>query len=133
MERTYRNQVYRYVRKVGGRKFQGRVWIDDETGHQNLGTYDTESKAWEAVLRFIRYNELPAHILPKYVRRAPGGELFMSRCRKRGKMIVLGPFLAPLEAHWAMIDLLRAKFPYVPRPWRVRAYGRRKGFPAGKG
>lgn len=120
---------YQYVRKVGGRKYQARLWVGGRLdGHSvNLGLYDTDAEAYRAVRRvlsrlrapgtpspldiwaamkpLIEEGVLPAHLLPKYAHRRPDG-LFGGRVRKGGALVTVGPFADPAEATAAILEIL---------------------------
>lgn len=120
---------YQYVRKVGGRKYQARLWVGGRLdGHSvNLGLYDTDAEAYRAVRRvlsrlcapgtpspldiwaamkpLIEEGVLPAHLLPKYAHRRPDG-LFGGRVRKGGELVAVGPFADPAEATAAILEIL---------------------------
>lgn len=66
-----RETEYKFVRRCSA-KYQARVWCPLPIGSVNLGLYEEESAAWDAVRRWLRAGadpcrHLPAGILPKWV------------------------------------------------------------------
>lgn len=103
--RCPRTSVYKYVRRRLG-KFQGLIyhrslhngfpeWI-------NLGLYDSEREAWEAVRHYVRTGERPVHLLPKYIRRTAAGK-YVGAVRCKGMApVVIDPKPTPKAADKAM-------------------------------
>lgn len=95
-----------YVRKVGGRKYQARVWLPAPLGSVNLGLYDDEAPAWRAVRAWIAAGAdpcrgLPPGVLPKWVRDDGRGGFLGRRATAEGFSLA-GPFPTPEEAHHAV-------------------------------
>ena len=111
----------RYIRRVKGGKWQGRVWLGHAYGHLNLGLYEEKIEAWNAVRAYLNRGELPEDLLPKYVRRADG-ELFTGWAMIRGRRIRIGLFFFPEPAHRAMLRAIKRRFPrgISRRPLRRR-------------
>jgi hypothetical protein len=66
-----RETEYQFVRKCSA-KYQARVWCALPVGSVNLGLYDEERAAWDAVKLWLRAGAdptrgLPAKVLPKWV------------------------------------------------------------------
>lgn len=119
---------YRYVRKVGGWKYQARLWIGDVTGgtSYNLGLYPSDAEAhrvaravvrnlrgtgpldvWTALQPLIHSGLASPRLLPKYAYRRSDG-WFGARVNVAGNRVQLGPFADPADATLAMVDHLRA-------------------------
>jgi hypothetical protein len=117
---------------VGGNKYQARLWIGGRRdGHSiNLGLYDTELQAHQAITRvlsrlytpgrppalldvwaamkpLVADGTLPKHLLPKYAVRRPDG-LFDGRVIKHGRRYIVGPFADPELATAAILGVLGA-------------------------
>lgn len=101
---------YKFTRRVKG-KFQARVWDGRLRAHVNLGLYDEDRAAWDASKRFFLKGELPAHILPHFVRQTADGSFVANVALGPAAFRLLrrvGPFQTACEAHVAMLaDLLR--------------------------
>ncbi len=110
---------YRFCRKVKGRSYQSRLWLQD-IGSINLGCYRSEWEAGMAAKAFVhRYQpgvhlcevldslrgdgSIPQHVCAKFVAKAPNGIGFIAKVKKHGKKIHLGPFTTEREAHNAMM------------------------------
>lgn len=116
-----RDHRYKYVRKVGGYKFQARVYFHFKRGgskagtHVNLGLYTEERDAWLAVVEYVRTGKRPAHLLPKYVSACdslgPDAGRFVGRVRlKDCGTIQTEPKRSPEIADAAMRKLLLRLF-----------------------
>lgn len=115
--RCPRTSIYKYVRRVRGWKYQARVYqrnLDNNySEHVNLGLYESEIEAWQAVRDFVRTGERPAHLLPKYIYRAGyDPPQFVGRLKLRGSPIIRTPrsYGTPAEADRAMRRLLVEMF-----------------------
>lgn len=108
----------RFVRKVKGRKYQGRFPLPaSQGGTINLGLWDTPKEAREAVKKWVEAGNspvkgLPPGVLPKYARRRDDGK-FDAAVRKNGTLIVLGPFGSAEDAFFAMHREICRRFGYA--------------------
>ena len=132
-----RETEYQFVRKCSA-KYQARVWCALPVGSVNLGLYDEERAAWDAVRVWLRAGAdpckaLPKGILPKWVvyGKKPivgvglAGEVVEAGVSRRNagrkvdtsspvgfyavrKDVVIGPFADAAEAFKAMEQWLKA-------------------------
>jgi hypothetical protein len=140
---------FRYVRRVKGGRWQGRVWVGYEYGYLSLGCHDTPLEASRAVVAFLREHLtpflrdgiLPPRCLPKYVRVGPPvmdphdrdrriGETYTAWGKLFGRMVRVGTFPTPAEAHAAFVAKADAMFGVGWARKAVEAMQRRKDFRA---
>jgi hypothetical protein len=125
-----------YLRKVRGQKWQARPWVGGH--HVNLGLFNTEAEAQQAVSDWVRSGAKPDRLLLKYVYRknGPNGEqCYYSRYVSQGlkfSIVCKGPFATQEEAHREIIKLIRRLRPrrlhafaihYGPSIWRLQQEG----------
>ncbi len=106
---------YKYVRRVKD-KWQARVWDDRRINsrggrgdHVNLGLYDEEREAYDAVRGYFHRGEVPDHLEPKYVRTR--GVFFAARVTMRGGTVSVGACLWPEAAQALLFMALRRRHP----------------------
>jgi Trp operon repressor len=103
-----RDQQYRYVRQVGGNKWQARVWINSESYHLNLGLHDSERKAWMVAKAYINKGIIPPGVMPKFVRRVAGRpDQFIASVKLDGVLYRVGPFDSAGKAHQAFLEMMK--------------------------
>lgn len=98
----------KYIRVTKHGRFQVRIPFDGSGRCRiNLGSYQEFAAARDALRRFIRHGERPAHVMPPWVRRQwrhPGR--FIMQVRVPGLVQVMGGFLTAESAHLAAVALL---------------------------
>lgn len=115
-QRVPRPTSFSYIRQIRDGLFQARPWLGVRwIGSVNLGLYRSERDAHRAVVEWVKAGAdpcrgLPAKVLPKFVRRHPGGGYF-GRVRKRGRVHETELCETAEGAHTAMVDRLNELFP----------------------